>query len=437
MPCESKVQVENTLNATSDLLRRDRSIPGFGVILDPSRLLEYLRRQMDISKIDDIKLDYLRYKPGINCLARYELKTHGSTIWAYAKAHGQDAGIKVEKSRDRPAINSVLGPGRIVLKDQQIIFSMFPNDSKLFNLQCLSDSIYRKRLFTRVFGVDSQWRQCVLDETLNYKPERRYVTRLKRLDGQHALAKFYTKNGYARAHTISRKLNRDRFSYCPETLGRSTKYKVVAYQWQPGTTLRQLNSCGELSSSDLIATAEALTELHGSACDGLTHPDVSVQLDRLEAVAVQLGVLLPHLHERAKRISQKLARWLSKQPPVRQPVHGDFYDKQAIVDNGKVKLIDLDTACLGNPLIDLGNYVAHLESQACNQALSETEVEIQKNTLTSAYERLTSHLFVNDLDRYTALGLFALIHHPFRDWSPDWPAQTERMLERLENLLSS
>jgi len=392
---------------------------------------------MDISKVDEIKLDYLRYKPGMNCLARYELKTHGNTIWAYAKAHGQDAGIKLEKSRDRPAINSVLGPGRIVLKDQQITFSIFPNDAKLFNLQCLSDSTYRKRLFTRVFGVDSPWRECVLDEILNYKPERRYVTRLKRPDGQYALAKFYTKRGYVKAHIISRKLNRNRFSHYPETLGRSTKYKVVAYQWQPGITLRQLNTCGKLSSSDLIATAESLAELHGSACDGLTLPDAGVQLDQLEALVVQLGVLLPHLHQRAENISQKLARWLNNQPPVRQPVHGDFYDKQAIVNNGKVKLIDLDAACLGNPMLDLGNYIAHLESQACNQALSGTEVETQKNTLTNAYEQSTSHICIDDLDRYTALGLFALIHHPFRDWSPVWPTQTERLLERVENLLGS
>ena len=407
------------------------------MILDPLQLLACLRRQLDISKIDEIKLDYLRYKPGMNCLARYELKTHSSTIWAYAKAHGQDAGTKVEKSGGRPAINSVLGPGRIVLKDQQIIFSIFPNDAKLFNLQCLSDSTYRKRLFTRVFGVDSQWRECVLDEALNYKPERRYVTRLKRPDGQYALAKFYTKSGYVKAHTISRKLNRNRFSYCPETLGRSSKYKVVAYKWQPGMTLRQLSTCGKLSDSDLKATAESLAEIHASDCDGLTHPDAGVQLDRLDALAVQLGVLLPHLHERAKTVAQKLARWLDEQSPVKQPVHGDFYDKQAIVNNGKVKLIDLDAACLGNPLLDLGSYIAHLERQACNQALSATEVETQKNTLTSAYEQLTSHICVNDLNRYTALGLFALIHNPFRDWSPGWPAQTERLLERVENLFSS
>ena len=431
------MQVENTITATSDLLRRDRSIPGLGVILDPVQLLECLRSQLDISKVDEIKLDYLRYKPSMNCLARYALKTHGSTICAYAKAHGQDAGSKVEKSRDRPAISSALGPGRIILKDQQIIFSTFPNDAKLFNLQCLSDTTYRKRLFTRVFGADSQWRESVPSETLNYKPERRYVTRLKRPDGQESLAKFYTNSGYIKANTISRKLNHIRFSYCPATLGRSTKYNVVAYQWQPGTTLRQLNICGELSSSDLIATAGSLAEFHASACGGLENPDPGVQAGRLDALAVQLGVLLPQLGERAKSAAQKLASWLDEQTVVRQPVHGDFYDKQAIVNDGKVKLIDLDAACLGNPLLDLGSYIAHLERQVGNHALSAIEVETQKNTLIGAYEQLSSQICMHDLNRYTALGLFFLIHHPFRDWSPDWPTQTVRLLERVEYLFGA
>jgi uncharacterized membrane protein len=35
-------------------------------MLDPARLLTGMRGQLDISKIDDIKLNYLRYKPGMN-----------------------------------------------------------------------------------------------------------------------------------------------------------------------------------------------------------------------------------------------------------------------------------------------------------------------------------------------------------------------------------
>lgn len=435
MPSEPKLQEEKTLTARSDLLRREIDIPGFGMLLDPEQLLAGLHPHLDSNQVEDIKLNYLRYKPGMNCLARFELKTHSGTICAYAKAHGRDARVKVSKSKDRPVIDSPLGSGRIILADQQIIFSTFPNDAKLFNLQSLSDDAYRSRLFARVFGTDSQWRESVLDEELNYKPERRYVARLKRPDGQCALAKFYTRSGYAKAHTVSRKLNTSRFGDLSATLGRSTKYNVVAYQWQPGTTLRQLGIRGELSASDLAATAESLAELHASSCGGLTFPAESAQLDRLDALASQLAVLLPHLEERAKSVSGKLKRWLTEQTPVQRPVHGDFYDKQVIVDKGKVRLIDLDAACLGNPLLDLGSYIAHLERLACNHALSVSDLEIQSGTFITAYEQFTGSVHSDHLNRYIALSLFALIHHPFRDWVPDWPAQTERLLDRVQSLL--
>jgi hypothetical protein len=62
---------------------------------------------------------------------------------------------------------------------------------------------------------------------------------------------------------------------------------------------------------------------------------------------------------------------------------------------------------------------------------------MQRDTLIGAYERVTGSVRTEQLNRYTALGLFALIHQPFRDWSPDWPAQTELLLNRVETLLGS
>lgn len=437
MPCESKVQAVNHLKSTADLVRRDSRIPGLAVTLDPERLLTCLQTQMDISRVESINLNYLRYKPGMNCLARYEIHADGLAISAYAKAHGQDVRIKVDKSRDRPVIDGMLGPGRIVLDDQQIIFSTFPNDAKLTNLQCLGDTNYRQRLFNRVFGVESDWAASTLDEALNYKPERRFVVRLRRPDGEFATAKFYTRSGYAKAHTISRKLNKGLHGFCPKTLGRSKKYTVVAYRWQPGTTLRQLGTCGKLSNADLEATAGALARFHATSGDGLASPETGAQLEHLGALADQLGIILPHLAKRTKSVAQSLSQWLGGQVPVRQPIHGDFYDKQAIVNDGKVTLIDLDAAGLGNPIMDLGCYVAHLERQVGNHSMSASEAEAQKDTLIGAYENLTGSVCTDQLDHYIALGLFALIHHPFRDWSPDWPAQTELLLNRVETLLGT
>jgi len=429
------VQADNTLTATSDLVRRDSGIPGLGLLLDPARLLAEMRGQVDVARVEDIRLEYLRYKPGMNCLARYALRVDGAVFNAYAKAHGQDAVAKLGKSMERTVSDGVLGPGRVALEDFQLIFSTFPNDAKLASLHCLVDDDFRQGLFGRLFGRESQWRDCSFGEGLNYKPERRYVTRLFRSDGESALAKFYSRAGYAKARMISRKLGRGGF--CPETIGRSKKHQVVAYHWQPGTTLRQLHIDGKLPAAELVAVAESLAGFNASKCDGLSPSEPGGQTRRLLTIAEQVGILLPQLDQRARRLAQSLAEWLAGDTAVRKPVHGDFYDKQAIMSNGRVRLIDLDAARLDNPLVDIGNYLAHLERRVVGHAMTRTNVEVYKETLIDAFERLNGSVPGCQLDRYIALGLFGLIHQPFRDWKQDWPVQTEQLLERVETLLAA
>ena len=431
------MQADNILTARSELVHRERSIPGFELLLDPERLLTHMRGQLDIRQVETIRLNYLRYKPGMNCLARYELRVAGQTVSAYAKAHGKDALYKMSKSLERPVSDTTLGPGRVIMEDQQIIFSIFPNDSKLVSLQCLNDMSYRERLLGRVFGQDSQWQGSEFRQALNYKPERRYVVRLMREDGKSSLLKLYSRGGYERARVISRKLTSNRHDFYPETIGRSKKHHVVAYRWRPGTTLRQLTIDGRLSSSELVAAAESLVEFHGSGRAGLSPVLLEDQVKRLNALAEQLAILLPHLKQRAKRVTHKLAEWLAAQEPVLQPVHGDFYDKQAVIKNGKASLIDLDAACLGHPCLDLGSYVAHLERLAGNGGISAAEGGFQKDSLIGAYENLTDSICPVQLDKYTALALFGLIHHPFRDWTGNWPAQTRLLLERVESLCAA
>lgn len=438
MPVNQRAQKENALTPAADLAHRDSRLPGLALLLDPQRLMESLGGQLDTSRIEAIRLDYLRYKPGMNCLARYRLLLDGETQIAYAKAHGLDAPDKIDKSTERPVIDGYLGPGRVVLDDRKIIFSTFPNDSKLVSLQLLGDPDSRRRLLGRVFGADTHWLTGSFGDALNYKPERRYVVRFEQENGKSALLKFYSESGYAKAYSISRKLDKTKTGskFYPETIGRSKKYSIAAYGWKPGKTLRQLAVDGQLSPTDLASTAEALAEFHASSRRGLSLPGPDEQTVKLFALSDQLGFLLPGLHARAITVARTLANWLREQAPVKSAIHGDFYDKQVIVYNGKASLIDIDAARLGDPLEDLGNYIAHIERSADNQGVLTTGVNEEIESLIGAYEELTGRISRQRLDRYVAIGLFSLIHQPFRDWLKDWPVKTEQLLSRVEDLCS-
>ena len=420
----------NTAASAVDLVRRDCAIPGLGLLLAPEQLRDGLNRQLGSEVIEHISLNYLRYKKGINCLGRYDLMADGRSISAFAKAHGSDSCGKLKKAEERPAVDSVIGPGRVLLREAGIVFSVFPNDAKLPSLARLQSDKQRRRLFARIFGCQSPWVDSEIVEVLNYKPERRHVVHLQREDGQSALLKFYTRNGFSRALSIHRAMG----ELVPQALGFSRKHGVFAYRWQAGHSLRDLGTHVELLPGCLAATATALAAVHASNPSGLCPPDLDQQEKSLYDLAHQVGFLLPDLHKRALRMACKLVDWLRGQSPGTALVHGDFYDKQVIVNGDEAKLIDFDEVCLGHPLLDLGNYRAHLEWDVARGAMAKSELEQQQRTLLSAYERAAGPVQAMQLRKYTALGLFRLLHRPFRDWEDDWPVKTERLLSKVESL---
>ena len=420
----------NTAASAVDLVRRDCAIPGLGLLLAPEQLRDGLNRQLGSEVIEHISLNYLRYKKGINCLGRYDLMADGRSISAFAKAHGSDSCGKLKKAEERPAVDSVIGPGRVLLREAGIVFSVFPNDAKLPSLARLQSDKQRRRLFARIFGCQSPWVDSEIVEVLNYKPERRHVVHLQREDGQSALLKFYTPNGYSRALSIHRSMR----DLVPEVLGRSGKHGVIAYRWQTGNSLRELGTRVDLLPDSLAATAGALAAAHASDPSGLCFPDLNQQEKSLYDLSYQVGFLLPHLHQKAAHMAYKLADWLRRQPLGTAVVHGDFYDKQVIVNGDEAKLIDFDEVCLGHPLLDLGNYQAHLEWDVARGAMTNFDLELQQRTLLSAYEQMAGPVQAMQLHKYTALGLFRLLHHPFRDWEDNWSIKTERLLSRVESL---
>jgi hypothetical protein len=410
---------------SADLTRRDTRIPGLGLLLEPGRLLDSLHAQLARAPIEDIKPGYLRYKPGMNCLARYQICVGGRWLNAYAKAHGPDMSDKLKKAVERPSVDTAIGPGRLLLQDTGVIFSMFPNDAKLPTLLRLQDEASCHRLLKRIFQPQSGWQDGRVKKVLNYKPERRHVIQVRRADGEAALLKFYTRSGFARARAVSRG---------SAFIGESRKHGAIAYRWKPGSSLRELAARGELAAEHLAATGHELAAFHAGARKGLSRPDSGIEAKQINALGMQIGFLLPQLQDRAMRLAIGLIGWLDDRPLPDTPVHGDFYDKQVIVGKGDITLIDFDGARLDDPLADLGSYRAHLEHRVVSHEMSGSAADQQWQALVSAYESAAGTVPEDQLDRYVALGLFRLIHHPFRDCEEAWQEKTEQLLARAECL---
>ena len=412
------------------LVDRDTSLPGLQYLLDAGRLKGLLEGSLGPAMLQDLHIDYLRYKPGVNCLARIQL----ASGYAYAKAFTADGVAKLAKARRQPETEGPLGTGRLFLDNPGIMLSFFPNDSRLPALARLSDPATRPALLADVFKGDPAWSNATCSP-LNYKPERRFVARLMRGDGESASIKFYTKRDFTVIRESRKKLTLPDGLRMPLWIGGSKHHRVIALSWLPGVTLHSKLERGHVEEG--ARAAEAIVRLHRSSQPALNIRTSALLLRLLDSLGRQLGYLIPELAREAQEVSRKLGAWVRDRKTGHVPIHGDFYDKQVIVQGDAVGVIDSDRMHLGEPEMDLGCFVAHLERRRVDGLLSEEVAKQAEAALLDGYRVATSGRWDPRAVRpYIAFNLFQLSPHPFRDRKTDWPEQTAALLAKCRRLLS-
>jgi hypothetical protein len=420
--------------ADAELVRRDRAIPGLSTLLDPDAFLTTMAGALPGRELRGAQLGYLRYKPGTNCLAAYRIDTDGSTLEVYAKAHGPDASIKLRKAYQRPSVSSLVDWGRMVLDDATIVVSIFPNDSKLRALRRLGEDGSRSRLLGDVLPDRPDLRDAAI-ATLGYKPERRYVAGLQSSRGTRAVLRFYTPAGYQEADPKAAMFRSGEVLRVAHPLGTCRRRGVLALEWLPGSRLRDLLRDPSPRFELVRNVGVALAEFHAQRGTGLARRTRVAEAGTLSSLDAALGFLHPPLAVRVERVTQRLAAQLLCAPSADVPIHGDFYDSQVLVTGARVSILDLDQVVRGDPLADLGLFIAHLERARLAGQLSGRRAESVAVELLEGYEDATGKTLSGRLWVYAAAGLVQLAPHPFRYHECDWPTRIEAILERAEEIL--
>ncbi|MFT5139473.1 MAG: aminoglycoside phosphotransferase (APT) family kinase protein [Lysobacterales bacterium] len=413
------------------LIQRDTEIPGLSLLLNPDDLRKQMLAKTGLQDPGKLEIEYLRYKPGQSCIARYRFQAGDKEQYAYARAFSIYARTKLDKAREQVAYAGPLGPGRITLEKEQIQFSVFPNDLKLRSVGRLEQIQERQNLLTRLFNPRPGWETATFSH-LNYKPERRYVARCTNESGESALIKFYSRTEFSRVRKIQKLLRPGPQTRLSELIGGSKVHHALAFSWLPGNMLRQY--LGQQQLLEVVAAGTAIAQFHSQPQLHLkprAHEHLSL---RLLALAQDLGKVLPELASLANQLAANMGQWWVAQDDPAIPLHGDFYDKQLIVDGQSVSLIDMDDAHLGHPLIDLACFIAHLERSAINHHINPKDIGKISEALIAGYKEITPGLNIQPLGRLIAISLFQLAHHPFRDRVPDWPEQTQILVDRCTTL---
>ena len=103
-------------------------------------------------------------------------------------------------------------------------------------------------------------------------------------------------------------------------------------------------------------------------------------LDDLAAERPKLAGRLETAMEQARRVAARI------DTPAPCGIHRDFYADQVIVGAERLWLLDFDLYCLGDPALDVGNFIGHVTEQALRRhgdpaALTAVEVAVEERFL--------------------------------------------------------
>ena len=411
----------------AELAARDRAVPGLALLLDPEALAEACRRRLPELGVGAAHIEYVRYKPGTNCLAGYRFELGGALVEGYAKAfNAEDWSVQETASKS--------GAVRFTLEGHAIAVFFFPNDSKLPWLRRLGDAERRLLLLPTLFpDRPGHWDSAL--RTLRYKPERRYVGQLLADGEPWAVAKVYGDPGYETAAAHAKDFRSHGRLQIARRIARSNRGRMLLFEWLDGRLLAEAIGAPGFEPGVIASVGEALAELHGQRPKALRQLAREAEAEALFTIARGIAVLCPALARQADRLALRLAGWLSSEPLATSTVHGDFYAKQVLLTGGDaVAILDLDQMACGDSTADLGNFIAHLESDALRGTLDPRRIAPLGGALLDGYCAARRQPTPAGVEAYTAAALFRLAHDPFRHREADWPDRIAAILDRAETL---
>lgn len=415
----------------ADIVRRDPDLTGLALVLDADALLEELQRHVAHATLLALTPYYVRYKPSTNCLVAYRLTTSEGTYRVYAKAHPRSAREKFVKARHRASVPGEIGIARTVLEHGAVIVAAFPNDDKLRTPKLWADPVRRRRLMRRVapgvlFSVSSA------STILRYKPERRLVARLEAKNGDVVVVRGCLPTDFERCAAGASAFQPREALRVASCVGASRGDSAIALAWLEGCSLDEALARDDAPLAMLGTVGTALAELHGQPVASLRTMAREQEVARLSAVSEAVAFLCPAVAGRVRAVFERIADRLPLN--ARCPIHGDFHAKQVLLHGNAAAFIDFDEAALGDPMIDVATFVAHLRRDAISGRLSDERVDACSATLIEGYRRM-SDAQLDGLAVRVAAALVLLAPHPFRDREPSWRERMAAIVDRAASTL--
>ncbi|MFT3757610.1 phosphotransferase [Thauera sp.] len=155
----------------------------------------------------------------------------------------------------------------------------------------------------------------------------------------------------------------------------------------------------------------ALAHLHRQALRPPRTWDVGDETAMLRRCLASAAQARPGLAARIEAVARACERLAAALPQAAAcGVHRDFYPDQVLVDGETVVLLDFDLHALGDPALDVGNFVAHVTEQSIRFHHDAAALAVHESAFVDAYRAGMPDVARESIAGYTALSLARHIH---------------------------
>ena len=375
----------------------DPAVPQRDLLLDRSLVARRLARLLGADEplsIDECRQLRVKYRVGARLRVVYRIRVGSASFDVAASTFPTlERSERAYAEARRRAVTC--GPVWPVALDRDLaaVFWTFPNDRKIAHLPAVA------RPDPELVGLLPEWSRSAL---ASYAPEKAATVRcLDDTERTVAFAKVYAGEDGQRASRVHETLTRqlpadDSHLRLPRALAYSTRHRTLIVEAVEGLAL---------GAAGYRRLGRALARLHD-----LAPPDRArfrrADPDRIEAAAELIGSVRRDVAADARSLAREISPQLD---PGGDPVclHGDVNFRNALLENGRVALIDLDQVAAGPAAAELGSVLASLRYAGVVGLLRPPIVPELCAALLSGYSELRETPGGGPIRSHTAAALLA------------------------------
>jgi hypothetical protein len=374
----------------------DEKLPQMEALLNAPHMREVFERELAaaragdaICRVESCRILYTKYRPGKNFLIAYLLKVADPrtgqtgqnreqlmTLLACLKGESRELFASTKRAT---LVETGFGDGVFHIPGLEAVVWAFPNDRKLVGLPALIDSDgLKSRILPEVVAENfgDEWDIMGLEShPVHYVPERTCTVRVKiglrsaRTGGTSSRVLFgktyCSGEGEAawqwlqtlwdsEARRAGRLLISQPLAYHPE----------IRTLWQSGLvgqTLNEVEANGGLFFELLENAGSVVAELHRTTLPSAPLITTGEIISNLELSADLLSRIRPKRKDELRSMIRRLIA-VSDRIGIGSiaTLHGDLHLKNLFVTNDRIALLDLDNLSQGDPLRDIGSFIALL-----------------------------------------------------------------------------